>query len=144
MSDFKIKFRGVRGSYPVANRNVMEYGGNIKHIRLIRGLLLNQGRKGNDFIHRHAQLIGTLVELIIELIIHIPQEGGERQLQRQDGAAVSQHVQDSRARHEARRLLREQPAQHADAEETVPANSCGGHHIVLQSAGGRCFRQLGG
>lgn len=28
MSDFKVKFRGVRGSYPVIKRDFLEYGGN--------------------------------------------------------------------------------------------------------------------
>jgi ribonuclease BN (tRNA processing enzyme) len=28
MSDFKIKFRGVRGSFPVADKNFLKYGGN--------------------------------------------------------------------------------------------------------------------
>lgn len=30
MSEFSIKFRGVRGSYPVANRDFLNYGGNIR------------------------------------------------------------------------------------------------------------------
>lgn len=28
MSDFKVKFRGVRGSFPVADKNFLQYGGN--------------------------------------------------------------------------------------------------------------------
>ena len=28
MDEFKIKFRGVRGSYPVANKDFLKYGGN--------------------------------------------------------------------------------------------------------------------
>lgn len=28
MEDFKVRFRGVRGSFPVANKNFMQYGGN--------------------------------------------------------------------------------------------------------------------
>ena len=28
MEEFKIKFRGVRGSYPVANKEFLKYGGN--------------------------------------------------------------------------------------------------------------------
>ena len=28
--EFKIKFRGVRGSYPVADKDFLKYGGNTK------------------------------------------------------------------------------------------------------------------
>ena len=28
MSDIKVKFRGVRGSYPVVKRDHLDYGGN--------------------------------------------------------------------------------------------------------------------
>ena len=27
--EFKVKFRGVRGSYPCANKRFMQYGGNL-------------------------------------------------------------------------------------------------------------------
>ena len=27
MSEFKVKFRGVRGSYPIANKDFLQYGG---------------------------------------------------------------------------------------------------------------------
>lgn len=28
MSGFSVKFRGVRGSYPIANKDFLQYGGN--------------------------------------------------------------------------------------------------------------------
>ena len=34
MNDFKVKFRGVRGSYPIANKNYLEYGGNTSCVEL--------------------------------------------------------------------------------------------------------------
>ncbi len=34
MDDFKIKFRGVRGSFPVASRNFLEYGGNTSCVEV--------------------------------------------------------------------------------------------------------------
>lgn len=34
MSEFKIKFRGVRGSFPVANKNFMLYGGNTSCVEV--------------------------------------------------------------------------------------------------------------
>ena len=30
MKEFRIKFRGVRGSYPVADGEFLKYGGNLK------------------------------------------------------------------------------------------------------------------
>ena len=34
MSDFRIKFRGVRGSYPVVNKDFLEYGGNTSCVEI--------------------------------------------------------------------------------------------------------------
>jgi phosphoribosyl 1,2-cyclic phosphodiesterase len=34
MSEFKIKFRGVRGSYPVVSKDVMKYGGNTSCVEV--------------------------------------------------------------------------------------------------------------
>lgn len=34
MDDFKVKFRGVRGSFPVANKNFMQYGGNTSCVEV--------------------------------------------------------------------------------------------------------------
>ncbi len=35
--DFKVRFWGVRGSYPVANENFLEYGGNTSCVEIIAG-----------------------------------------------------------------------------------------------------------
>ncbi len=37
MIDFKVKFRGVRGSFPVADRNFMQYGGNTSCVEVSVG-----------------------------------------------------------------------------------------------------------
>lgn len=34
MSDFKVKFRGVRGSYPIANGDYLQYGGNTSCVEV--------------------------------------------------------------------------------------------------------------
>ena len=34
MSEFKIRFRGVRGSYPVANEKFLKYGGNTSCVEV--------------------------------------------------------------------------------------------------------------
>ena len=34
MSEFKVKFRGVRGSYPIANKNFLQYGGNTSCVEI--------------------------------------------------------------------------------------------------------------
>ena len=34
MDEFKIKFRGVRGSYPVVDKSFMEYGGNTSCVEV--------------------------------------------------------------------------------------------------------------
>ena len=37
MDEFRIKFRGVRGSYPVANKEFLKYGGNTSCIEVHAG-----------------------------------------------------------------------------------------------------------
>ncbi len=34
MSEFKVKFRGVRGSYPIANKDYLKYGGNTSCVEV--------------------------------------------------------------------------------------------------------------
>ena len=34
MSEFKVKFRGVRGSHPVADKNFIKYGGNTSCVEI--------------------------------------------------------------------------------------------------------------
>ena len=37
MSDFKVKFRGVRGSFPAANKRFLKYGGNTSCVEVSVG-----------------------------------------------------------------------------------------------------------
>ena len=37
MSEFKVKFRGVRGSFPVADRNFLKFGGNTSCVEVQAG-----------------------------------------------------------------------------------------------------------
>ena len=34
MGEFNVKFRGVRGSYPVANKDFLQYGGNTSCVEV--------------------------------------------------------------------------------------------------------------
>ena len=46
MGEFSVKFRGVRGSYPVADRNFLQYGGNTSCVEVNAGghlILLDAG-----------------------------------------------------------------------------------------------------
>ena len=36
-NDFKVKFWGVRGSYPVVNKDFLKYGGNTSCVEVIAG-----------------------------------------------------------------------------------------------------------
>lgn len=60
MNEFKIKFRGVRGSYPIADRNYLEYGGNTSCVEVnVNGhlIILDAGtgliNLGNDLMERY-------------------------------------------------------------------------------------------
>ena len=60
MSDFKIKFRGVRGSYPIANGNYLQYGGNTSCVEVnVNGhlIILDAGTGlidvGNDLMEKY-------------------------------------------------------------------------------------------
>ena len=39
MSEFKVKFRGVRGSFPVADRNFLKFGGNTSCVEVQAGII---------------------------------------------------------------------------------------------------------
>ena len=46
MDEFKVKFRGVRGSYPLAKKNFLKYGGNTSCVEVYVGghlILLDAG-----------------------------------------------------------------------------------------------------
>ena len=71
MSEFKIKFRGVRGSYPVVNRDFMNYGGNTSCVEILAGenlLILDAGTGiislGNELLKQHIASADDLFERI--------------------------------------------------------------------------------
>lgn len=60
MNEFNVKFRGVRGSYPVADKNYLEYGGNTSCVEVNVGghlVILDAGTGligvGNDLIKKY-------------------------------------------------------------------------------------------
>lgn len=60
MSEFKIKFRGVRGSYPIAKRDFLNYGGNTACVEVNVGghlIILDAGTGlidlGSDLLQEH-------------------------------------------------------------------------------------------
>lgn len=62
MSDFKVKFRGVRGSYPIANGNYLQYGGNTSCVEVyVNGhlIILDAGSGlidvGNELMEKYIE-----------------------------------------------------------------------------------------
>lgn len=60
MEEFKIKFRGVRGSYPLANKDYLKYGGNTSCVEVNVGghlIILDAGtgliELGNELMKEH-------------------------------------------------------------------------------------------
>lgn len=60
MGEFKVKFRGVRGSYPIANRDFLNYGGNTACVEVHVGghlIILDAGTGlidlGSDLLKEH-------------------------------------------------------------------------------------------
>ncbi len=60
MDGFKVKFRGVRGSFPVANKNFYKFGGNTSCVEVIAGghlIILDAGTGivgiGDDLMEEH-------------------------------------------------------------------------------------------
>lgn len=60
MSEFKVKFRGVRGSYPIADKDFLEYGGNTSCVEVNVGgnlIILDAGTGlisvGNDLMKNY-------------------------------------------------------------------------------------------
>ncbi len=59
-NEFKVKFRGVRGSYPIAKKDYLQYGGNTSCVEVNVGghlIILDAGtgliELGNDLMHEH-------------------------------------------------------------------------------------------
>lgn len=62
MSEFSLKFRGVRGSYPIANKDFLEYGGNTACVEVNAGghlIILDAGTGmidiGNDLMESYIK-----------------------------------------------------------------------------------------
>ena len=60
MSEFKVKFRGVRGSFPVADKNFLKFGGNTSCVEVYVGghlIILDAGTGivgiGDDLMQEH-------------------------------------------------------------------------------------------
>ena len=60
MNEFKVKFRGVRGRYPIADKNYLEYGGNTSCVEVnVNGhlIILDAGtgliNLGNDLMEKY-------------------------------------------------------------------------------------------
>ena len=69
MSEFKVKFRGVRGSYPVANKDFLEYGGNTSCVEVNVGghlIILDAGtgliELGNELMTKYIESGTTITE----------------------------------------------------------------------------------
>jgi len=69
MSDFKIKFRGVRGSYPVADKDFLKYGGNTSCVEVNVGghlIILDAGtgliNLGNELMTKYIESGTTITE----------------------------------------------------------------------------------
>lgn len=69
MSEFKVKFRGVRGSYPVANTNFLRYGGNTSCVEVNVGghlIILDAGtgliELGNELMAKYIESGSTITE----------------------------------------------------------------------------------
>ena len=69
MSEFSIKFRGVRGSYPVANKNFYQYGGNTSCVEVNVGghlIIIDAGTGlidlGSELMQKYIESGTTLTE----------------------------------------------------------------------------------
>lgn len=61
MSEFKVKFRGVRGSYPIANKDFLQYGGNTSCVEVnVNGHLVILDA-GTGLINVGNELLGKYI-----------------------------------------------------------------------------------
>ncbi|MCD8378148.1 MAG: MBL fold metallo-hydrolase [Candidatus Gastranaerophilales bacterium] len=85
MSEFKVKFRGVRGSYPVANEKYLKYGGNTSCVEVNAGghlIILDAGtgliELGTELMTEYIESGSTITERkpinAVILISHIHQD----------------------------------------------------------------------
>lgn len=68
-NEFKIKFRGVRGSYPIANKDYLKYGGNTSCVEVNVGghlIIIDAGtgliELGNELMQKHIASGTTLYD----------------------------------------------------------------------------------
>ena len=69
MDEFKIKFRGVRGSYPVPDKDFLKYGGNTSCVEVRVGghlIILDAGTGlislGNELMHKYIESGTTITD----------------------------------------------------------------------------------
>ncbi len=85
MSEFSLKFRGVRGSYPIANKDYLQYGGNTACVEVNVGghlVVLDAGTgmidAGNELMEKYITSGATFQERqpikAIVLLSHIHQD----------------------------------------------------------------------
>ena len=85
MGEFNVKFRGVRGSYPVANKDFLEFGGNTSCVEVNVGghlIILDAGtgiiKVGDDLIEKYIMSAFSPQERIpvnaVILLSHIHQD----------------------------------------------------------------------
>lgn len=85
MSEFKIKFRGIRGSYPIAKNEFLKYGGNTACVEVLVGdqlIILDAGTGlidlGSDLLQAHINSSMNKTERknikVTMLISHIHQD----------------------------------------------------------------------
>lgn len=67
--EFKVKFRGVRGSYPIANKDYLKYGGNTSCVEVNVGghlIIIDAGtgliELGNELMQEHIASGSTLYD----------------------------------------------------------------------------------
>lgn len=83
--DFKVKFWGVRGSYPVANKDFLEYGGNTACVEIIAGkhrIILDGGTGiiplGDKIFKEHISSAENVLDRapmsVIVLLSHVHQD----------------------------------------------------------------------
>ena len=69
MEEFRIKFRGVRGSYPVSNKDFLKYGGNTSCVEVNVGghlIILDAGTGlislGNELMQKYIESGTTITD----------------------------------------------------------------------------------
>lgn len=64
MSDFKVKFRGVRGSFPVADKSFLQYGGNTSCVEVYVGGHLIILDAGTGIVNVGDELMENILPLL--------------------------------------------------------------------------------